>query len=204
MHEHATTTRPRFPALTMPKPSADSDEARLLSAAIAGEGRAFAQLVKPHLKMLYRLAARATHHPSLAEDAVQEALVLVHTRLKTYRPGTSFKAWMATITLTRVKTLARGERRREARESEAARPLGLVRPDAELDAKELALRLDQALSTLPEKRRHAVMLRMDAGLSFKEIAQATGSSEGSVRVLVHLGMKAIRQTLAKDATGEER
>jgi hypothetical protein len=49
------------------------DHEALLSAALKGHNRAFAALVRPHLRMLYRLAVRSTNHPSLAEGAVQEA-----------------------------------------------------------------------------------------------------------------------------------
>ena len=197
MNNGAAIPKPISPASRMPESNDHPDEARLLREALAGQGRAFAALVKPHLGMLYRLAARATHHPSLAEDAVQEALLIVHERLASYQPGTSFKAWMATITLTRVKTLARGERRRGLREGASSAPLTLVGPAEQLDAKELARRVHEALDALPEKRRHALMLRLDAGLSFKEIAEATGSTEGSLRVLVHLGMATIREALAR-------
>ena len=193
---------PTLPAVVasslMASSTAQDDEATLLHAALGGDGRAFARLVKPHLPMLYRLAGRATPHPSLAEDAVQEALVIVHQRLSQYRPGTSLKAWMATITVTRAKTLARGERRREAREGGFVSPAPFAEPSAHLAAKDLGERLRAALMTLPQKRREAVMLRLDGGLSFSEIAQATGSSEGSARVLVHLGMKVIREALTHD------
>ncbi|MGB0591612.1 MAG: RNA polymerase sigma factor [Myxococcota bacterium] len=195
----ASSTLPAVIASSLvPETTRARDESRLLRDALAGDGRAFAALVKPHLTMLYRLAARSTSHPSLADDAVQEALVIVYQRLAHYRPGTSLKAWMATITVRRIKTLARGERRREARELDFAAPAPLAGPSAQLAAKDLGERLRAALEALPTKRRQAVLLRLDAGLSFAEIAQATGSTEGSVRVLVHLGMKAIRATLADD------
>jgi RNA polymerase sigma-70 factor (ECF subfamily) len=182
--------------------SAHQDEATLLRAALSGDGRAFASLVKPHLPMLYRLAARTTPHPSLADDAVQEALLIVHERLGQYRAGTSLKAWMATITVRRIRTLARGERRREAREVDFTTPAPFVGPASQLAAKDLADRLRAALETLPSKRSQAVLLRLDGGLSFAEIADAMGSTEGSVRVLVHLGMKTIRAMLTHDVHEE--
>ena len=198
MNKSSSTLPAVIASSLVPETTGTHDESRLLRGALAGDGRAFAALVKPHLSMLYRLAARSTSHPSLADDAVQEALVIVHQRLSHYRPGTSLKAWMATITVRRIKTLARGERRREARELDFTAPAPLVGPSAQLAAKDLGERLQAALDALPTKRRQAVLLRLDAGLSFAEIAQATGSTEGSVRVLVHLGMKAIRATLADD------
>ena len=204
MNESSPALPRLIPSTLMATSTAQDNEAQLLERAIGGDGRAFAALVRPHLAMLHRVAARATNHGSLAEDAVQEALMIVYQRLTSYRPGTSLKAWMASIAVTRVKTLARAERRREKREEEARGPALIVGPAAHLAGKDLGARLHQALETLPLKRREAVILRLDAGLSFAEIAEATGSTEGSVRVLVHLGMKTIRAILAQQAHAEER
>ncbi len=171
-------------------------ETRQLQAAMQGDGRAFTALIRPHLPMLYRVAARAAGHESLAEDAVQEALVIVHERLDRYSPGTSLKAWLASIVVNRAKTLARSERRRAVREEAAPAPQAPPCPTSHLAANALAETLRAALATLPDKRRQAVILRLDGGLTHAEIAEATGSTEGSVRVLVHLAMKTLQAALA--------
>jgi len=188
------------PALALPEAPANA-EAQQLHAALRGDGRAFAALVRPHLPMLYRIAAREARHESLAEDAVQEALVIVHERLERYRPGTSLKAWLAAIVVNRARTLARGERRRAAREATADGPVSLPSPSARLDSDGLVDRVRQALDALPDKRRQAAILRLDGGLSHGEIAEALGSTEGSVRVLVHLAMKALREALSDPPDG---
>jgi RNA polymerase sigma-70 factor (ECF subfamily) len=60
-----------------------------------------------------------------------------------------------------------------------------------------------ALALLPEKRRAVAMLRLDAELSYAEIAQAVGTTEGSARVLVHMALKELREQLADLVQGEE-
>jgi RNA polymerase sigma-70 factor (ECF subfamily) len=184
------------PALAVPTSPVDAEIERL-RAALDGDGRAFAALVSPHLPMLYRVAAREARNEALAEDAVQEALVIVHDRLDRYQPGTSLKAWLAAIVVNRARTLARGERRRVAREEVAQAPQPLPSPTAQVDASDLADRVRAALDTLPPKRRQAAILRLDGGMSHGEIADAMGSTEGSVRVLVHLAMKTLRQVLGQ-------
>jgi RNA polymerase sigma-70 factor, ECF subfamily len=188
------------PALALPEAPANP-EAQLLRDALRGDGRAFAALVRPHLPMLYRIAAREARHESLAEDAVQEALVIVHQRLERYRPGTSLKAWLAAIVVNRARTLARSERRRAAREETAEGPVSLPSPSARLESDGLVDRVREALDTLPDKRRQAAILRLDGGLSHGEIAEALGSTEGSVRVLVHLAMKTLREALTSAPDG---
>ncbi len=179
-----------------PGPMTETEEAELVARALAGEGRAFGALVEPHLDVLYRLAHRACGDADLAEDAVQETLALAHRRLGRYRPGTSLRAWLAAIAVRRAHTLLRSERRRAARRERGSRPGAPARPDEAYDAAEAAARLRAALATLPRKRREAVLLRLDAGLAHREIAAAIGSSEASVRVLVHLAMQQLRDALS--------
>src|SRR5882672_8746270 len=82
----------------------NTKEADLVARALRGDGQAFASLVGPHLDLLHRIAARATGSPAIAEDAVQEALEIVHTQLARYQPGTSFKAFVASVAVRRART----------------------------------------------------------------------------------------------------
>ena len=172
------------------------NEASLIQASLSGDGGAFAALVRPHLATLFRVAKRTESHSTLAEDAVQEALVIAFQRLGTYEPGTHLRAWLATIVVQRSRTLGRAERRRRHRE---ARGLSvLAAQDTPLDAAEgsaLRSRIVAILAEMPTRRREAVILRLDAGLTHGQIAQQLGSTEASIRVLLHLGLKTLRQAL---------
>jgi RNA polymerase sigma factor (sigma-70 family) len=199
-------TAPRTVAASTPSPAVDlavQRERKLVEAARAGDGKAFAALVRPHLPLLYRLAARACGDASLAEDAVQEALDLTYQRLDRYEPGTSMRAFLASMTVRRAKTLARAERRRKVREDASATPQQADTPAELMGAADLKRRVVEALAELPEKRREAAMLRLDGGLSHAEIAEALGSTERSVRVMVHLALKDLRGKLS-DMFGGDR
>ena len=54
------------------------------------------------------------------------------------------------------------------------------------------------LEKLPEKQRLAVELRIDEGLSFREVGEVIGSSEGAARVNYHHGVKKLRDWLSED------
>jgi len=177
-------------------------EHELVRRALDGDGRAFATLVEPHLGVLYRIAHRACGNRSLAEDAVQDALALTYERLGRYQPGTSFRAFLAAHAVKKAQTLLRGERRRRTREDASDAPQSVPGPQDLARAAEAARRVQAALATLPEKRRAVAMLRLDAGLSYAEIAEAVGTTEGSARVLVHMALKELRAQLA-DLTREE-
>ncbi len=166
--------------------------------ALAGDGDAFARLVRPHLPVLYRVATRAARDPILGEDAVQETLEVAYRGLRRYTPGTNLRAFLAGIAVRRAHTLIRGEIRRRHREEASAVPEAPADVADEAVAREQAIRIQRALDALPKKRRQAAILRLDGGMSYQEIAQALDSTEGSARVLVHLALKALRTILEED------
>ncbi len=181
-------------------------EHALIEAARAGDGLAFRQLVEPHLPMLHRIATRVGRSPHLAEDAVQEALTVTYRRLGSYRHDVPFKAFLAAVAARQAHTLARSERRRSKREQGAEAPATPDNPEDELRGAAAARRVREALWAMPKKRREAALLRLDASLSYREIGEALGSTEGSARVLVHTALAELRKLLAdllNDESGHE-
>ena len=168
----------------------------LIAAARAGDGAAFRTLVAPHLALAYRIAARMAG-PALAEDAVQEALAIVYGKLAHYRPDASFAGFVCAIVARRASTLARSERRRRVHEDRSPERRRTDTPEEIADAKKLAQVVRDALAELPRKRREAVVLRLEAGLAYADIAATLGTSEESARVLVHLGLKRLEALIAE-------
>ena len=178
------------------------EETSLRQAALAGDGRAFADLVRQHIPMMYRVAMRGCGDSSLAEDAVQESLAIAYDKLHRYEPDTSLKSFLASIVVKRTYTLVRSEKRRRGREDGSVKPQMLATPLENAEVVDLSKRIQAVLATMPKKRRMAVMLRLDGGLDNSEIAAALGSSEGSVRVLVHLALKELKAGLSSYLRGE--
>ncbi|MDX2051773.1 MAG: RNA polymerase sigma factor [Polyangiaceae bacterium] len=171
-------------------------EQELILRALQGDGHAFASLVGPHLPLLYRIAQRACGSSALAEDAVQETLALAFKKLGSYEAGTSLKAFLGAIAARQALTLLRSERRRRRREEATVGPEPTANPAEQLTAQRLAERVREALAQMPKKRQQVALLRLDANLSYLEIAQATGTTEGSARVLVHLVLKELKEKLS--------
>lgn len=187
----------------MPDADLVSIETELITRALDGDGAAFATLVRPHLGLMFRLAMRSCRNEAIAEDAVQESLTIAFRELSRYTPGTSLKAFLVAIAIKRAHTIFRGERRRKVREDASARPERAASPLELLSAARTAELVREALSQMPEKRREAAMLRLDGNLSYAEIAESIGSTEGSARVLVHLALKELKAKLAELGLAQE-
>lgn len=180
---------------------ATAQERDLVARARSGDGKAFEELVRPHLALMYRVAGRAAGNPALAEEAVQESLTLVYQHLGRYQPGTSFKAFLAATAVKRARTLLRSELRRRRREAAPDDRASPAAPADLLAAAETERRIREALAALPAKRQRVALLRLDAGLDYAEIADAVGTTEGSARVLMHLALRDLAELL-KDVMPE--
>lgn len=173
------------------------DENGLIERARAGDREAFGQLVRLHRDAVYRFAARWLSDPEQALDVAQDVFVRAYDGLKNYRGDSRFRTWLFSITLNAARSAARRTKRRgEVRLDTGAEFADLrTPPDARAARAEAYARAARALAGLPEKQRGAVTLRIYEGLSFKEVGEIIGCSEGSARVNYHHGIQKLREAL---------
>jgi len=169
--------------------------------ACEGDGQAYADLIRPHLVVLNYVVARYCSGDEL-EDVVQETLMTLYEKLERFQPEKSFKGFLLGIAIRKCHTEIRSRKRRRAREEKAARAYSEPNPEDWAHHGELKARLQHALAKLPKKRRDALILRLDGGLEYNEIASVLGTSLGSARVLVHMAQKDLCGALKDMETNE--
>lgn len=151
---------------------------------------------------IYTMAYRLTGDRDEARDLTQDVFVRVYRNLDRYRPGT-FEGWLYRITknlfLDRVRRRSRV--RMEPLPDEEWRQPHDVGPGPAEHAEAGVLRgdLESALLDLAPSFRTAVVLCDVQGLSYEEIAAATGWPIGTVRSRIHRGRRLLRHTLEVDA-----
>lgn len=180
--------------MTSERRSGTPDEV-LVRLARDGDERALGTLVDRHHGVVYRLALSMVSDPDVAQDVAQDAFIKAFRGLGGFRGDAAFRTWLLTITANTARgTLRRSGRRRET-DLDAVSPLAADAPDPS----ELAERVDEAararalLDRLPEKQRLSVQLRIDEGLSFREIGEVIGSTEGAARVNYFHGIHRLRE-----------
>ncbi|HVS84836.1 MAG TPA: RNA polymerase sigma factor [Gaiellaceae bacterium] len=148
----------------------------------------FAELVRPHLEVSFRVAYVITRDAAEAEDAVQDALVKAWRALGRFREGEPFRPWLLAI----VANEARNRRR------SAGRRLGLaLRAAAEPVAEQPDRRaLLDALSALPEEAASVLAYRFLLGLSEAETAAALGVAPGTVKSRTSRALERLRESYA--------
>jgi RNA polymerase sigma-70 factor (ECF subfamily) len=139
-------------------------------------------LYRRYAPAVYRFALGLSGDPATAEDLVSETFFRVLTRAPVIRTQTAL-AYLLTIARNAFLH-GRRHRRRET-------PLPEVLPDPspglpmQLDGRERLEAVLHVLGQLPEGERAALLLRLDQGLSYEEIAAALGISTGAAKVRVH-------------------
>jgi len=143
------------------------------------------------------VAYRLTGNDADAQDLVQEVLLRVRRGLETYRPG-SLEGWLSRITTNAFLDEVRRRRRRPTVElpDDPERVLAAADDvESTLAATTLPDDIQDAIRSLPEDFRVAVVLCDVVGLSYEEIAEHLGIPIGTVRSRIHRGRAALRGVL---------
>ena len=150
-------------------------------------------------RFLYTVAYRLTGQRDDAQDLVQEVLLRVRRGLATYQPG-SMEGWLSRITTNAFLDDVRRRQRRAVDYLPEDDPSGCCprhrSADEQLDHDRLPEHVQDALDSMPEDYRAAVVLSDVVGLSYQEIADALGIPLGTVRSRIHRGRHHLRMVLA--------
>jgi len=169
----------------------------------------FADQAMEHMGSLYSAALRMTRNPADAEDLVQETYLKAYRSFATFQEGTNLKAWLYRIlTNTFINSYRAKRRRPEESDVEDVEELYLYRRLGGLEAaaagrsaeEEVLERITddevkQALESLPEQFRMAVLLADVEGFSYKEIAAILEVPIGTVMSRLHRGRRGLQKRL---------
>ncbi len=158
------------------------------------------ELFEEHARMIYGLCRALLRDPDDADDATQSTFIAAYKSLLGGNQVREPAAWLATI--ARNECTARAQARMRE-------PLPLLDadlghsdgPESELERQALVADLQQAIATLPQKQREAVVLRDLYGLHYTEVGAALGISVASVESLLFRARRSLRVSLKPLAGG---
>src|SRR6202035_1625285 len=87
---------------------ADHEDQALVMSARSGDRQALEELIERHQGWIYNIAVRMLYHPQDAEDATQEILVKVLTRLSSFEGRSSFRTWLYRVAFNHLLNVKRG------------------------------------------------------------------------------------------------
>lgn len=196
---------------TSPVPPQEGAEA---SSSAPLDAASFALQFRRSYRLLWLIAMGVLADRHLAEDAVQEAVIVGLRKIGDFEPGTNFGAWMGQI----VRHTALNHRRKQYRRSAVSLEPGMdpgvdasrSGPDANEkpaidsrgglrdEAQHFDDRVLSALQSIGEVARACLLLRTIEGLDYKQIAQVLDIPPGTAMSHVYRSRRALRQILSGD------
>ena len=194
--------------------SADDPDAELVARWQRGDASAFEALVRRHERRVFRLLLRMLGTREEAEDAAQEAFLSLHRHGHRFRGEARFSTFIYRVAANAALNRRRSLGRARAREKQLALrqaagadlPASPRDPEGSASGAQLQARVQEALLELPDDLRMAIVLYDIEGQSYKEISQALGIPEGTVKSRIHRARNALRGLLRElvgaDGSGE--
>jgi RNA polymerase sigma-70 factor, ECF subfamily len=158
---------------------------------------AFAAAVDEYWSTVYRFLYCSTGHAQDAEDLAQETFLRAWNRLNTFEPGTAMRVWLLRIAANAAIDLHRRRRKLGFTHLGHDPPARLVGPGHALELTEQAGLLMVAMEQLSEMTRMVFHLRAQEDLSFREIAELTGTTEQGARQHMHQARTRLLKQMAE-------
>lgn len=171
----------------------------------------FGQLYEANYSRILNYIYHRTLSVAIAEELTSNTFFKALRALPKYRPRAPFHAWLYRIATNEIRIHRRSQRRRRAREQDPRCQEELEHiyfsshkmkaDEGRQEKMRQYSRLHQSLGALPERYQTVLVLRYFEGLSYDEIAKVLGKSVGTVKSLVHRGLKRLKRLIGeKDAT----
>ena len=168
-----------------------------MAAYAGGDRRSFAVLFRRWAPRIHGFFVRALGEPQAADDLLQVTFLNIHRARCSFRPLLSLRSWLFSIAahalhdeLRRRKRLPlASEMQQEAMADEAA-----VDEPVSLDAHRMQV-VRAALDRLPESQRAVLHLHRFEQMTFAEIAQVFGTTEGAVKLRAFRAYETLRKLL---------
>jgi len=178
----------------------DVNEAQLISRCQQGDQDALKEIFNQYHQKVYRIAYGVVRQREEALDIVQEVFIKLYRSIHQFRGKSQFYTYLYRMAMNtaidhtrkmkRVPPLSMDEEGGLQLSDDAER-----RPDRILDHKELEEKVKWAMDQLSPDQKAALIFREVEGLSYQEIAEATGSSIGTVMSRLHYGRKKVQELL---------
>src|SRR5688572_8101161 len=173
----------------------------------AGDDSPASEIYDRYSGRIYNFAFRFLKNAEAAEDAVQEVFVKMIRHANQFHGDAKLSTWLFSITANWCRDYLRKADNKPKESDEVLVTLpssGELSPERNLERREDEQRVRRALNMLTPEQREAILLSRYQGLSYAEIAQIAGCSEGAVKTRVFRAMETLKKALTSEAGGGDR
>ena len=173
----------------------------------AGDYSPASEIYDRYSGRIYNFAFRFLKNSEAAEDATQEVFVKMLKHANQFHGDAKLSTWLFSITANWCRDYLRKADNKSKESDDVLVTLPApseLAPDRNLERRESEQRVRRALEALTAEQREAILLSRYQGLSYAEIAQIAGCSEGAVKTRVFRAMETLKKTLMGEASGGDR
>ncbi|MFC1569003.1 RNA polymerase sigma factor [bacterium] len=178
-------------------------DVELMERVKAGDESAFKMLVERHHQSIYNLCYRYVGKREDAEEVAQDVFIRLYRSANTYQPSAKLTTFLYRIAVNLSLNRIRDRRRKRwmslenLREEKGVEFEGSSRdhPDFSIELKEKQTQVRQAIDSLPENQRTAVILHRFQELSYEEIAEVMSCSISAVEARLHRAKLSLKKKL---------
>ena len=146
---------------------------------------------------LLRYAQRIVRNPEIAREVVQETFIKLWRQDRASLDG-HLVEWLYTVCRNQAVDVQRKEQRMQtyADETWAVQEGADPAPGTIAETRDSAAQVLEMVDALPQNQQEVIRLKFQGGLSYREISRVTGLTVSHVGVLLHTGLKTIRNRLS--------
>jgi RNA polymerase sigma-70 factor, ECF subfamily len=170
---------------------------RWMAEAKAGDAVAFERMLEVHSRTVLRIAQRILLNEADAQDAAQDVFIRLHKTLSQFDDERDLLPWLYRMTVNVCHDLVRRRKPMVAMDQIVELPSVDPGPEEEFTAGERRRLMFEALASLSERERDAIVLRDLEGLSTAEVATALGTTEVTVRSQISTGRVKLKSHIAR-------
>lgn len=174
------------------------EESQLIARVLNGDVSAERELYDTHVDRVYRLAYRMTGDETMAQDYTQDTFIRVFDRLDSFQRRSALSTWIHSVAVSVILSGLRKVKRLRNREAELDEVTARAGAVGSADV-ELKIRLHQAIDTLPDDLRIAVVMHDVEGYKHREIAEIFGAPVGTIKSRLSRAHHALREELTGGA-----
>ncbi|HET7433362.1 MAG TPA: RNA polymerase sigma factor [Thermoanaerobaculia bacterium] len=179
----------------------------LMALVQAGDYSPASEIYDRYSSRIYNFALRFLKNSEAAEDATQEVFVKMIKHANQFHGDAKLSTWLFSITANWCRDYLRKSDNKAKESDDVLVTLpgpSELSPDRALEAREDRDRVQRALLMLTPEQREAILLSRYQGLSYAEIAQISGCSEGAVKTRVFRAMETLKKALTGGVSGGDR
>ena len=167
-----------------------------------GDHRALEKIYLKYKNLLLKVAFGLLNDAALAEDAAQDVFLNLVRNPKSYKRNGSLKAFLATCTANRAKSLIRASSNKAAVSIDSTDLTYSLPAQADkwLIINEEMQLISDAMAEIPYQQREAVVLHIQAEMTYKEISKLQKVSAKTVRSRCQYGLEKLRKLMESEVT----